>query len=71
LFLNGGAGTATPAREYSKETARAIDEEISRLITEADDRVRQILTEKCDQLEVFRQPSWKRKRFRGKRPKHC
>jgi cell division protease FtsH len=53
LFLNGGAGTAPPAREYSEETARAIDEEISRLIKEAHDRVREILTEKRDQLEVL------------------
>jgi len=53
LFLNGGAAGAAPVREYSEDTARAIDEEISRLITEAHDRVRQILTEKRDQLEIL------------------
>ena len=44
---------APPAREYSEETARAIDEEISRLIKEGHDRVKQILTEKRDQLEIL------------------
>jgi cell division protease FtsH len=52
LFLDTGPGAA-PAREYSEDTARAIDEEISRLMTEAHERVRQILTEKRDQLETL------------------
>jgi cell division protease FtsH len=52
MFLNG-ASSMPPAREYSEETARAIDEEISGLMTEAHDRVREILTEKSDQLEIL------------------
>ena len=52
MFLDSGPATAS-AREYSEETARAIDEEISRLVTEAHDRVRQILTEKRDPLETL------------------
>jgi cell division protease FtsH len=51
-FLNG-APAMPPAREYSEETARAIDEEISGLMREAHDRVREILTKKSDQLETL------------------
>jgi cell division protease FtsH len=51
-FLNGAPGMP-PAREYSEETARAIDEEISGLMREAHDRVREILTKKSDQLETL------------------
>jgi len=52
VFLDSGSATAS-AREYSEETARAIDGEISRLVTEAHDRVTQILTEKRDPLETL------------------
>jgi cell division protease FtsH len=53
LFLDTGQGAIPPAREYSEETARAIDQEISRLMTEAHDRVREVLTVKRDQLEIL------------------
>jgi len=53
LFLDSGPGTIPPAREYSEETARAIDQEISRLMTEAQDRVREVLKERRDQLEIL------------------
>ncbi len=53
LFLDTGPGTAPPPREYSEQTARAIDEEISRLMAEAHDRVRNVLTDKRDQLEML------------------
>ncbi len=53
MFLNGGPGGSTPSREYSEETARAIDEEILSLVTEAHGRVQQILTDKREQLETL------------------
>ncbi len=43
--------TTASAKEYSEETARAIDAEVSRLIREAHVQVRNILTEKRDKLE--------------------
>jgi len=53
LFLEGGM--ASPSREYSEETARAIDAEVSRLMKEAHDRVRKILSDKREQLELLTQ----------------
>jgi cell division protease FtsH len=53
LFLEGGM--ASPSREYSDETARAIDGEVSRLMKEAHDRVRKILSDKREQLERLTQ----------------
>jgi cell division protease FtsH len=53
LFLEGGM--ASPSREYSDETARAIDGEVSRLMKEAHDRVRKILSDKREQLELLTQ----------------
>lgn len=50
LFLEG-MGSVT--KEYSEETAREIDKEVARLISEAHTRVRQILTEKRDLLELL------------------
>ena len=52
LFLEAGF---SPAKEYSDETAREIDSEVSRLMDEAHDLVRKILTEKKQQLEVIAQ----------------
>jgi cell division protease FtsH len=52
LFLETGY---SPAKEYSDETARKIDSEVSRLMDEAHDLVRKILTEKKQQLEVIAQ----------------
>jgi cell division protease FtsH len=52
LFLETGF---SPAKEYSDETAREIDSEVSRLMDEAHDLVRKILTEKKEQLEVIAQ----------------
>ena len=51
-FLNGVVGPAS-AREYSEESARTIDDEVSKLIREAHDRVKRILEDKRDQLEVL------------------
>ncbi len=39
------------SREYSEETARLIDDEVARLLEEAHEKVRKILTEKRSQLE--------------------
>ena len=50
LFLETGY---SPAKEYSDETAREIDSEVSRLMDEAHDLVRKILTEKKQQLEAI------------------
>ena len=52
LFLETGY---SPAKEYSDDTAREIDSEVSRLMEEAHDLVRKILTEKKQQLEVIAQ----------------
>ena len=52
LFLDAGF---SPAKEYSDETAREIDSEVSRLMDEAHDLVRKILAEKKQQLEVIAQ----------------
>jgi cell division protease FtsH len=46
-------GTAPPRSEYSDDTARVIDEEVSRLIDESHKRVQEILTAKRDKLEAM------------------
>jgi len=53
LFLEAGMGS--PSREYSDETARAIDAEVTRLMNEAHDRVKKILGEKREHLELLAQ----------------
>jgi cell division protease FtsH len=53
LFLEGGM--ASPSREYSDETARAIDAEVSRLMKEAHDKVRKILNDEREHLELLAQ----------------
>ena len=45
----------TPAKEYSEETAREIDGEVSRLVEECHERVRNILTDQRAQLELVSQ----------------
>lgn len=50
LFLDSGIA---PAKEYSEETAQEIDAEVFRLIEECHQRVRTILTEKREQLELI------------------
>jgi cell division protease FtsH len=52
LFLDTGF---SPPKEYSDETAKEIDAEVSRLMSEAHDRVKKILTEKREQLEIVSQ----------------
>jgi len=52
LFQEAGF---SPAKEYSDDTAREIDAEVSRLMEESHDLVRKILTEKKQQLEVVAQ----------------
>jgi cell division protease FtsH len=52
LFLDTGF---SPAKEYSDETAKEIDDEVERLMSEAHDRVKQILSEKREELEVLAQ----------------
>lgn len=49
LFLEGIA--PPPSNEYSEETAREIDREVSGLVTETYEKVRNILQEKRDDLE--------------------
>jgi cell division protease FtsH len=51
LYLE--TGMASSAREYSDETAQLIDAEVARLMNEAHDRVRKILSEKREQLELL------------------
>jgi cell division protease FtsH len=48
VFLDGGY---TPPKEYSEETAREIDQEVSRIIQETYARVRNVLTKRRDDLE--------------------
>jgi len=49
-FRNNAVPWATPEREYSEETARAIDEEVRRIVEATYDRVRRILGAKKDVL---------------------
>jgi cell division protease FtsH len=51
LFLPIAAPPASS--EFSEETARVIDSEISRIVTEAHDRVREILTGRRGELEAL------------------
>jgi cell division protease FtsH len=53
LFLETGVGGSS--REYSDETARAIDAEVTRLMNEGHDRVRKILSDKREKLELLTQ----------------
>jgi cell division protease FtsH len=53
LFLE--AGMASSSREYSEETAQVIDAEVARLMNEAHDRVRKILNDKREHLELLAQ----------------
>jgi len=53
LFLE--AGMPSLSREYSEETAQLIDAEVSRLMNEAHDRVRKILIDKREHLELLAQ----------------
>jgi cell division protease FtsH len=48
VFLDG---TTSGAKEYSEETARAIDEEVARITHETYARVRELLTKRRDDLE--------------------
>jgi cell division protease FtsH len=48
VFLDGAT---TGAKEYSEATARAIDEEVARIIQEAYTRVQEVLTKRRDDLE--------------------
>ncbi len=52
LFLDTGI---SPSKEYSEETSQEIDAEVSRLMEESHQRVRTILTDKRDQLEIVSQ----------------
>jgi cell division protease FtsH len=52
LFLDTGFA---PTKEYSEETAQEIDAEVSRLMEECHQRVRTILTEKREHLEIISQ----------------
>jgi cell division protease FtsH len=52
LFLDTGI---SPSKEYSEETSQEIDAEVYRLMEESHQRVRTILTEKRDQLEIVSQ----------------
>jgi cell division protease FtsH len=45
----------TPSKEFSEETARDIDTEVARLVEEAHERVRKMLTERREQLEIVSQ----------------
>jgi cell division protease FtsH len=53
LFLETGIGGSS--REYSEETAQAIDAEVTRLMKEAHERVRKILNDEREQLELLAQ----------------
>jgi cell division protease FtsH len=48
IFLDG---STSGAKEYSEETARAIDEEVARITHETYARVREVLTKRRDDLE--------------------
>jgi cell division protease FtsH len=46
-----GASPAGQSRPYAEATQRAIDEEVSRLLVQAEDRARSLLTENRDALD--------------------
>ena len=48
VFLDGGY---SPPKEYSEETAREIDQEVTRITQEAYARVRELLTKRRDDLD--------------------
>ncbi|UCG14976.1 MAG: ATP-dependent zinc metalloprotease FtsH [Deltaproteobacteria bacterium] len=50
LFLDTGF---SPSKEYSDETAKEIDDEVEQLMSEAHNRVKKILNEKREQLEIL------------------
>ncbi|MEJ2233532.1 MAG: ATP-dependent zinc metalloprotease FtsH, partial [Syntrophobacterales bacterium] len=52
LFYDTGM---TPSKEYSDETARDIDAEVSLLVEKAHERVKTMLTERREQLEIVSQ----------------
>jgi cell division protease FtsH len=52
LMLDTGSA---PAKEYSDETAKDIDAEVSLLVEKAHERVKRILTERREQLEIVSQ----------------
>jgi cell division protease FtsH len=52
LFLDTGI---SPSKEYSEETSQEIDAEVYRLVEESHQRVKTILMEKRDQLEIVSQ----------------
>jgi cell division protease FtsH len=52
LFLKGQAGPWPAGREYSEETARAIDGEVREILDRTHDRVRNILTTKKGTLMI-------------------
>jgi len=52
LFYDTGM---TPSKEYSDETARDIDAEVSLLVEKAHERVRKMLTKRREQLEIVSQ----------------
>ncbi|MEF9841556.1 MAG: hypothetical protein RR773_03205, partial [Raoultibacter sp.] len=50
VFLGRDYGNT---QDYSEETARRIDNEVARIMREAHDRARQILSEKADQIDLM------------------
>ncbi|MEG0096493.1 MAG: ATP-dependent zinc metalloprotease FtsH [Raoultibacter sp.] len=50
VFLGRDYGNT---QDYSEETARRIDNEVARIMREAHDRARQILSEKSDQIDLM------------------
>ena len=50
VFLGRDYGNS---KDYSEETARRIDEEVARIMTEAHDRAYQVLTENMDQMHLM------------------
>jgi cell division protease FtsH len=64
VFLQTGMNPGSSA-EYSEETARSIDAEISLLMSQGHDRVRDILTEKREQLETLSATLLERETLQG------
>jgi len=62
-FLDGGP--MATAKDYSDDTAAAIDAEVGRIIEKAHDRVRQLLSERRDLLESVAQRLLEREAIEG------
>ncbi len=67
LGMSDGFGVVAPGtgvrdrRNMSEDTARRVDDEVARLVAEAQSRAREVLTRERDLLDRIASPSWSAK----------